>query len=52
MVDGEDGFADRSCAADENPTWVANRLLAFFGADPQPLPSIDLSYLIDKVTLG
>ncbi|MCJ1385664.1 hypothetical protein MMC17_008787 [Xylographa soralifera] len=36
---------------DENPAWVANRLTEFFGGDPSPLPSIDLSYLTNKVTL-
>ncbi|KAM7192088.1 Alpha/Beta hydrolase protein [Rhypophila sp. PSN 637] len=37
--------------ADENPVWVANRLLKFFDKDPEPLEAIDLSWLTDKVTL-
>lgn len=35
---------------DENPEWTANRLLSFFAED-EGIPSIDLSYLKDKVTL-
>ncbi|KAK4214206.1 Alpha/Beta hydrolase protein [Rhypophila decipiens] len=37
--------------ADENPVWVANRLLKFFDEDPEPLEAVDLSWLTDKVTL-
>lgn len=36
---------------DENPAWVANRILKFFGADSQPPPTVDLSFLDNKVTL-
>ena len=39
------------CVADENPVWVANRVLKFLANDDSPIPSIDLSYLKDKVTL-
>ena len=39
------------CVADENPVWVANRLLRYFGGDRQGIPIVDLSYLMDKVTL-
>jgi hypothetical protein len=35
---------------DENPTWTGNRALRFFG-DAEEIPSIDLSYLKDRVTL-
>ncbi|KAK7754689.1 hypothetical protein SLS62_003246 [Diatrype stigma] len=37
--------------ADENPRWVANRVLQFLGKDNSSLPAIDLSYLKDLVTL-
>lgn len=37
--------------ADENPVWVANRLLQFFGQDPEPLEDVDLSWLTDRATL-
>ncbi|KIW12205.1 hypothetical protein PV08_09481 [Exophiala spinifera] len=38
--------------ADENPAWVAARVQSFFEQDENPpLPTIDLSYLDDKVTL-
>jgi pimeloyl-ACP methyl ester carboxylesterase len=35
---------------DENPAWSGNRALRFFGGG-ESIPSIDLSYLTDKVTL-
>ncbi|KAH8821922.1 Alpha/Beta hydrolase protein [Xylogone sp. PMI_703] len=35
---------------DENPVWLAKRLLRFFAAGVG-IPSVDLSYLDDKVTL-
>ncbi|KAF2251979.1 alpha/beta-hydrolase [Trematosphaeria pertusa] len=35
---------------DENPTWTANRALRFFGNGDR-IPSVDLTYLSDKVTL-
>ena len=41
--------ADRD-AGDENPQWSADRLLSFF-AENEGIPSVDLSYLKDKVTL-
>ncbi|KAF2231980.1 putative hydrolase [Viridothelium virens] len=37
--------------ADENPTWVANRLLQFFGQENSSVPSLDLSYLNNQITL-
>ncbi|RYP91941.1 hypothetical protein DL770_001915 [Monosporascus sp. CRB-9-2] len=37
--------------ADENPEWVANRVLEFLAEDDSPLPAVDLSYLRDLVTL-
>ncbi|KAH7311282.1 Alpha/Beta hydrolase protein [Stachybotrys elegans] len=37
--------------ADENPVWVANRALRFFGQDETQLPVADLSWLEDKRTL-
>ncbi|RYP51203.1 hypothetical protein DL768_003409 [Monosporascus sp. mg162] len=37
--------------ADENPEWVANRVLKFLAQDDSPLPAVDLSYLKDLVTL-
>ncbi|KAI1496927.1 Alpha/Beta hydrolase protein [Biscogniauxia marginata] len=37
--------------ADENPVWVANRVLKFLAADTSPLAVVDLSYLKDLVTL-
>ncbi|KOS46063.1 hypothetical protein ACN38_g2976 [Penicillium nordicum] len=36
---------------DENPEWVADRLFKFFGEDSQGIPSVDLSFLEDQVTL-
>lgn len=36
---------------DENPAWVANRVLQFFGNDWKPPPAVDLSFLDNKVTL-
>jgi hypothetical protein len=36
---------------DENPSWSGNRALRFFG-EGESIPSVDLSYLTDKVTLG
>ncbi|KAF4980437.1 hypothetical protein FZEAL_3553 [Fusarium zealandicum] len=38
--------------ADENPTWVAKRVSKFFSNDTSALPSIDLSYLDNLVTLN
>ncbi|KAH7142218.1 Alpha/Beta hydrolase protein [Dactylonectria macrodidyma] len=38
--------------ADENPKWTARRVSRFFAADESMLPSIDLSYLEDLVTLN
>ncbi|RYP09974.1 hypothetical protein DL765_008243 [Monosporascus sp. GIB2] len=38
-------------SADENPEWVANRVLKFLAGDDSPLPAVDLSYLKDLVTL-
>lgn len=35
---------------DENPEWTANGLLSFFAED-EGIPSVDLSYLKNKVTL-
>ena len=35
---------------DENPGWTANRILSFLAED-EGIPSVDLSYLKDKVTL-
>ncbi|KAI9705179.1 MAG: hypothetical protein M1820_005326 [Bogoriella megaspora] len=37
--------------ADENPEWVANRLLQFFGQSNASVPVVDLSYLDNTVTL-
>ncbi|TAQ87317.1 hypothetical protein B7494_g4361 [Chlorociboria aeruginascens] len=37
--------------ADENPVWVANRVLQFFDNNSDQVPAVDLSYLADKVTL-
>ncbi|RYP36759.1 hypothetical protein DL766_001795 [Monosporascus sp. MC13-8B] len=37
--------------ADENPEWVANRVLKFLAGDDSALPAVDLSYLKDLVTL-
>ncbi|KPM37959.1 hypothetical protein AK830_g8597 [Neonectria ditissima] len=37
--------------ADENPKWTARRVSKFFAEDKSELPSIDLSYLEDLVTL-
>lgn len=37
--------------ADENPVWVANRVLKFLAEDTSPLAAVDLSSLADKVTL-
>ena len=37
--------------ADENPNWVAQRLIRFFDQAQPANPSIDLSNLADKVTL-
>ncbi|KAI1491243.1 Alpha/Beta hydrolase protein [Biscogniauxia mediterranea] len=37
--------------ADENPVWVANRVLKFLAEDTSPPPAVDLSYLKDLVTL-
>lgn len=36
---------------DENPEWVADRLFKFFGENSQGIPSVDLSFLEDQVTL-
>ncbi|KAJ9658306.1 hypothetical protein H2201_007865 [Coniosporium apollinis] len=38
--------------ADENPVWVANRLLSFFGDNAEGIPAVNLSSLTDRVTLG
>lgn len=38
-------------AGDENPEWTANRIAQFLALD-EGIPSVDLSYLTDKVTLG
>lgn len=38
-------------AADENPVWVANRIMKFLAEDASPPRSADLSWLEDKVTL-
>ena len=35
---------------DENPVWVANRVAQFLALDPG-IPSVDLEYLKDRVTL-
>lgn len=35
---------------DENPEWTANRVLGIFAED-EGIPSVDLSYLHNKVTL-
>lgn len=37
--------------ADENPLWVANRVLQFLAKDRSVPRPIDLSYLTNKVTL-
>ncbi|KAJ4424754.1 hypothetical protein N0V82_000473 [Gnomoniopsis sp. IMI 355080] len=37
--------------ADENPVWVANRIIKFLAEDASPPQSVDLSWLDDKVTL-
>ncbi|KAI0383579.1 putative hydrolase [Hypomontagnella monticulosa] len=37
--------------ADENPTWVANRIHQFLSKGSSPLSPVDLSYLKDLVTL-
>lgn len=37
--------------ADENPTWVANRVRQFVAKDPSPLGAVDLSWFKDAVTL-
>ena len=37
--------------ADENPSWVAERLINFFAPIASSVPSIDLSWLENKVTL-
>ncbi|KAJ5751434.1 uncharacterized protein N7511_008399 [Penicillium nucicola] len=36
---------------DENPVWIADRVLKFFGEDSQGIPSVDLSFLTNQVTL-
>ena len=36
---------------DENPQWVASRILQFLDEDKTGIPSVDLSYLANKVTL-
>ncbi|KAK7035996.1 putative hydrolase or acyltransferase of alpha beta superfamily protein [Favolaschia claudopus] len=38
--------------ADENPNWVADRILKFLGRDNDALPAVDLSHLKDQVTLS
>lgn len=40
-----------SSVGDENPIWVAKRAVRFFSQD-MGIPSVDLSWLTDKVTLG
>ncbi|CAN8099542.1 unnamed protein product [Discula destructiva] len=37
--------------ADENPVWVANRIIEFLAKDTSPPASVDLSWLENKVTL-
>ncbi|KAH8901225.1 alpha/beta-hydrolase [Thozetella sp. PMI_491] len=37
--------------ADENPNWVAQRLLKFFASYESEVPAVDLSWLTDRVTL-
>ncbi|GME34386.1 Alpha beta hydrolase fold protein [Neofusicoccum parvum] len=36
---------------DENPVWVARRISSFIGEDNSSLPTVDLSWLADRVTL-
>ena len=43
-------FNADGASGDENPEWTANRLLSFFAEDGG-IPSVDLSYLKNKVTL-
>ena len=43
-------FSADECIGDENPEWTANRLLSFFAKD-EGIPSVDLSYLKNKITL-
>ena len=50
LVRLENVWADKMIAGDENPVWVANRVAQFLALD-SGIPSIDLSYLKDKVTL-
>jgi hypothetical protein len=38
--------------ADENPAWVAARIQRFLDEEQDPPPSVDLSYLTNKVTLN
>lgn len=38
-------------AADENPIWVANRIIKFLADDMSPPEAVDLSSLEDQVTL-
>ena len=37
---------------DENPQWVASRIFQFLSEDKIGIPSVDLSYLSNKVTLS
>ena len=37
--------------ADENPTWLAKRLVKFFSPYVNDVPEVDLSWLTDRVTL-
>ncbi|KAH7025506.1 putative hydrolase [Macrophomina phaseolina] len=37
---------------DENPQWVASRIVQFIGEDNGSIPTVDLSWLTDRVTLG
>ena len=37
--------------ADENPKWVAQRAMQFFAAGNGSVPSIDLSWLDDTITM-
>ncbi|KAJ9621208.1 hypothetical protein H2203_007259 [Taxawa tesnikishii (nom. ined.)] len=41
----------RHWLGDENPVWVGNRLLQFFGGDASGVPSVDVPCLDGKVTL-
>ncbi|KAL7940541.1 Alpha/Beta hydrolase protein [Trichoderma barbatum] len=38
--------------ADENPKWLATRIVNFFSEGPSPLPATDLSWFENKATLS